>query len=202
MCKSWVSNVCRFTSTQNQKDNLTREWLLLLAVTRTTIQSGVPWTNYKTPNRHGPKDPRILMGCIQPRENIFKQNWEPWSTILFPTSQRLYIMKRIPNNLNFNVLLNDTLEYVESQRQIDKRMINFIQSQRPRNAKWNFVNKIINPNPQKPQNHDRKNKLQTKLATLFHNFCFQLHEGLTSWKTEPYLCEFQCANVEWNPASA
>ena len=37
-------------------------------------------------------------------------------------------MKRIPNNLTFKVLLGDALEYVESQRQIKKRMTSFIHS--------------------------------------------------------------------------
>lgn len=150
MCKSWVNNVCRITTTQNHKDNLRREWLLLLAVTRTAIQSGIPWTNHKTPNPHGPKDPRILIGCIQPQENIFKQNWEPWFTVVFPTSQRIYIMKRIPNNLNFNLLLSDTLQYVESQRQIVKRMIDFIHSYKDYTMQSGISQ--TNHKPQTPKN--------------------------------------------------
>ena len=35
-----------------------------------------------------------------------------------------------------------------------------------------------------------------KIGNPIHKFCFQLHEGLTLWKKEPYLCEFQYADVE------
>jgi len=41
---------------------------------------------------------------------------DPDPHFCFQLTQRLYIMKRIPNNLNFNVLLNDTLEYVENHK--------------------------------------------------------------------------------------
>jgi hypothetical protein len=48
----------------------------------------------------------------------------------------------------------------------------------------------------------KETQASSKIDKPIHKLCFQLHEGLTFWKKEPYIFEFQYADVEWHPATA
>jgi hypothetical protein len=42
----------------------------------------------------------------------------------------------------------------------------------------------------------KETQASSKIDKPIHKLCFQLHEGLTFWKKEPYIFEFQYADVE------